>query len=142
VIFWDSSAIVPLCVNEPATSTVKPILAKDPFTVVWWTTRTECISALVRQTREGNLSSAGERQARTLLETLAGAWIEIQPTGSLRATAERALAVHPLRAADAFQLAAALQWCGGQTAGMSIVSFDDRLRSAAHKEGFNLLPSE
>jgi predicted nucleic acid-binding protein len=77
-----------------------------------------------------------------LLEALASAWIEIQPTGNLRGTAERLLAVHPLRAADAFQLAAALQWCRGQTAGMSIVSFDDRLRDAAHKEGFNLLPPE
>lgn len=142
MIFWDSSAIVPLCVSEPATSKIKSILAKDPLTVVWWATRTECISALLRQTREGSLTSAGERQARELLEALASAWIEIQPTGNLRGTAERLLAVHPLRAADAFQLAAALQWCRGQTAGMSIVSFDDRLRNAAHKEGFNLLPPE
>ena len=142
MIFWDSSAIVPLCVNEPATATVKPILAKDPFIVVWWATRTECISALARQSREGGLTSAGERQARELLETLARAWIEIQPTASLRATAERELAVHLLRAADAFQLAAALQWCRGQTAGMSLVCFDSRLRTAAHKEGFTILPSE
>lgn len=140
--FWDSSAIVSLCVNEPATSTVKAILAKDSFVVVWWATRTECISALVRQTREGGLSTAGERQARQVLEALAKAWTEIQPTDSLRGAAERLLAVHPLRAADAFQLAAALQWCGGQTTGMSIVSFDGRLGSAAQKEGFNLLLSE
>jgi predicted nucleic acid-binding protein len=142
VIFWDSSAIVPLCVNEPATSTVRSILAKDSSTVVWWTMRTECISALVRQSREGSLTSAGERQAREVLDTLANAWIEIQPTGNLRATGERALAVHSLRAADAFQLAAALQWCRGQTAGMSLVCFDDRLRTAAHNEGFTILPSE
>lgn len=140
--FWDSSAIVPVCVDEPATPKVKSILAKDPSIVVWWATRTECISALVRQTRERGLSTAGERQARQVLETLARAWIEIQPTDSLRGAAERLLAVHPLRAADAFQLAAALQWCRGQTTGMSVVSSDDRLRNAAHKEGFNLLPSE
>lgn len=140
--FWDSSAIVPLCVNEPVTSTVKAILAKDPYAVVWWATRTECLSALARQTREGGVTSAGERQARQVLETLAKSWTEIQPTDGLRGAAERLLAVHPLRAADAFQLAAALQWCRGQTAGMSIVCFDDRLRDAAHKEGFDLLPFE
>ena len=141
MIFWDSSAIVPLCINEPATSAVKSILAEDPVIVVWWSTRTECISALVRQTREGNLASADERRARDLLETLANTWIEIQPTTRLRAVAERLLAVHPLRAADAFQLAAALQWCRGNTRGMSLVCFDERLRNAGHKEGFTIVPS-
>jgi predicted nucleic acid-binding protein len=142
VNFWDSSAIVPVCVNEPATAAAKSILAKDPYTVVWWATRTECLSALARQTREGGITTAGERQARQVLETIAKSWTEIQPTDRLRATAERLLAVHPLRAADAFQLAAALLWCRGQTSGMSIVCFDDRLRVAAHKEGFCLLPFE
>ena len=142
MIFWDSSAIVPLCVNEPSTAAVKSILADDPMAVVWWTTRTECISALARQSREGGINLVGERQARDVLNKLAGTWIEIQPTSSLRTLAERLLGVHVLRAADAFQLAAALQWCRGQTSGMSLVCFDSRLRSAAHREGFNVLPSE
>jgi uncharacterized protein with PIN domain len=142
VIFWDSSAIVPLCVNEPSSATVKSILADDPVAVVWWTTRTECISALARQMREGGITLAGERQARDVLHKFASTWIEIQPTNSLRAVAERLLGVHALRAADAFQLGAALQWCRGETRGMSLVCFDARLRSAAHREGFNVLPSE
>ena len=32
------------------------ILVEDPSMVVWWGTRTECISALTRQVREGSLS--------------------------------------------------------------------------------------
>jgi len=140
VNFWDSSAIVPLCVDEPATPKVKSLLTADSAIVVWWATRTECISAFIRQTREGGLNTAGEKQARLVLETIVRAWVEIQPTVNLRSAAERLLAVHPLRAADAFQLAAALQWCRGQASGMSVVSLDDRLRSAAHKEGFNLIP--
>lgn len=142
MIFWDSSAIVPLCVNEPSSATVRSILAGDPVAVVWWTTHTECISALVRQMREGGITLAGERQARDVLHKFASTWFEIQPTNSLRAAAERSLGVHPLRAADAFQLAAALQWCRGETSGMSLVCFDGRLRSAAHREGFTVLPAE
>lgn len=138
--FWDSSAIVPLCVNEPATPKVKSLLAEDSSIVVWWATRTECVSAFIRQIREGGLAMAGEKQARHVLEAIARSWVEIQPTVNLRGAAERLLAVHPLRAADAFQLAAALQWCRGQAQGMSLVSLDDRLRAAAHKEGFNLYP--
>ena len=138
--FWDTSAIIALCANEPGSSAVKPLLVKDPAIVVWWATRTECVSALLRQTREGSLSATGEGQARQVLEALAQAWTEVQPTDSLRATAERLLAIHPLRAADAFQLAAALQWCQRHTAGMAFVSFDGRLCEAAHKEGFTVLP--
>lgn len=142
MIFWDSSAIVPLCVNEPSSATVRSILADDPVAVVWWTTRTECISAFARQIREGGITLAGERQARDVLHKFASTWLEIQPTNSLRAVAERLLGVHALRAADAFQLAAALQWCRGETSGMCLVCFDGRLRGVAHMEGFNVLPSE
>lgn len=110
--------------------------------MVWWATRSECISALARPTREGSLTVEGERQSREVLETLAKTWIEIQPTESLRSAAERLLAVHPLRAADAFQLAAALQWCQRQTKEVDLVSFDNRLREAAYKEGFTFLPSD
>lgn len=140
--FWDTSAVVSLCVNEPASSTVKSILTRDPSLVVWWATRTECVSALMRQAREGSLSMEGERQACRVLALLANAWTEVQPSETLRGTAERLLAVHALRAADAFQLAAALHWCQRQTTNKELVSFDSRLRDAGHREGFTLLPAE
>lgn len=140
--FWDTSAIVPLCVDEPTSSTVKDILSDDLAIVVWWATHTECTSALMRQAREGGLGATGETQARNVLGTLTKAWIEVQPSEALRGAAERLLAIHPLRAADALQLAAALQWCERQTADKTVVSFDGRLRAAAYKEGFSLLPSE
>jgi predicted nucleic acid-binding protein len=140
VKFWDTSAIVPVCVNEPRSSTIKAILAKDPAMAVWWATRTECISALARQSREGGITAGGSRQALHVLATLAKTWTEILPTEAIRETAERLLAVHALRAADAFQLAAALQWCQRQTRGMSLLSFDSRLREAADREGFSPLP--
>ncbi len=140
--FWDTSAIVPLCVNEPRSATVKALLVGDSSMVIWWTTRTECISALMRRVREGGLRRAGERQARRVLGTLAKSWMEIQPSEALREAAERLLGVHPLRAADAFQLAAAFQSCQWRTTDMPLVSFDARMREAAYKEGFILLPSE
>ena len=95
----------------------------------------------MRQRRKGNLSMESERQARHVLELLAGAWSEVQPSEMLRATAERLLVAHPLRPADAFQLAAALHWCQRQTTNMELVSFDIRLREAGHREGFTILPS-
>jgi predicted nucleic acid-binding protein len=141
VKFWDTSAIVPLLVIEPITGTAKSIITKDSSVVVWWGTRTECVSALNRQIRDGNLRNEDERQARRVLQQLADVWSEVQPNDLLHATAERLLAVHALRAADAFQLAAALHWCQRQPANRHLISFDTRLRDAAYKEGFTILPA-
>lgn len=140
--FWDTSAIVPLCVTEPATATVRQITDADPSLVVWWASRTECISAFARRRREGYLSVSTESRAGELLAVLSAAWSEIQPSDSLRSRAERLLGVHPLRAADAFQLAAALLWSQGETRGHHFVSFDQRLRTAAAQEGFSILPED
>ena len=73
---------------------------------------------------------------------MAKTWVEVQPAHSLRSTAERLLAVHSLRAADALQLAAAWHWYQGQTRDAFFISFDVHLREAAYKEGFTILPAE
>ena len=138
--FWDTSAIVPLCVQEPNSDTVREILIEDPFMIVWWNSRTECISALMRQTREGGLTTTDERTARQVLQALVQTWTEMQPSEALRSNAERLLTVHPLRTADALQLAAALQWCQGLTTGQEFVAFDRQLRDASYREGFTVLP--
>jgi len=140
VRFWDSSAVVPLCVSEPHSASGRSLLEGDPRVAVWWATRTECLSALTRRLREGVLTLAGFRSARRVLAALADAWVEILPSEMVRTTAERLLAVHTLRAADAFQVAAALAWCGGRPSGHRIVTLDTRLRDAASREGFDLLP--
>jgi predicted nucleic acid-binding protein len=140
VRFWDTSAVVPLCIAEPATPQVRRLAGADPSLVVWWATRTECLSALARRRREERLAATAEQRARRALLSLAAEWSEILPTDALRERAERLLAVHPLRSADAFQLAAALVWSRGDTRAHAVVSFDDRLRAAADREGFPVLP--
>lgn len=139
--FWDTSGIIPLLVIEPATQPAKEILRADDAVVVWWGTPIECISALVRRTREGMLDGKAEDQARNVLRRLAGLWTEVHPTQIVRDTAERLLTVHSLRAADALQLAAALVWVGRNPAGQHFVCLDHNLRAAARREGFILLPA-
>lgn len=138
--FWDTSAIVPLCVREPATADLRRLADEDQSLIVWWATRTECISALARLSRERRIRATAEAQARRALAAVAGAWSEVSPSDALRDRAERLLAVHPLRAADSFQLAAALLWSRGATSGRIVVCLDDRLRDAAAREGFTVLP--
>jgi len=142
VKFWDSSAIVPLCLREPSTAAIRALEQSDPSLVVWWATRIECLSAIVRRSREAPLDPSAEADARARLFALDAGWFEIQPSAALRTTAERLLALHPLRAADALQLAAALDWCEGRTTNVELVSLDRRLREAARREGLLVLPAE
>ena len=138
--FWDSSAIIPLCLKEQMSETVKRLIKADEDIVVWWVTRVECQSALSRRRREGVLGNNSELKAKAILSALSEEWSEVQPSEPVRQRAERLLAIHPLRSADAFQLAAALIWAQENPQGLEIVCLDQNLREAGQKEGFTLLP--
>lgn len=133
--FWDSSAVVPVLLNQPRTAHCRQLLQDDPEIVVWWGTTSECGSAIARLHRDGHLEAAGERDARALLDALRASWYEVQPGDVVREHALRLIRLHPLRAADALQLAAALEWAGTPATG-AFVTFDERLQDAARREGF------
>lgn len=139
--FWDSSAVVPLCVRQPTRERSLLLHEGDPGMVVWWGTRLECASALVRLQREGLLSEKEGAAAWRVLEELEEGWHEVVPGLEVRNSAERLLRLHPLRAADSLQLAAALQWAGTPP-DQEFVTFDRRLAGAARKEGFTVLEEE
>jgi predicted nucleic acid-binding protein len=73
------------------------------------------------------------------LRQLTAGWHEVDPSDEIRETAARFLRVHPLRAADALQLAAAFAAAERRPASLEIVTLDDRLANAARKEGFAVL---
>lgn len=138
--FWDSSAVVPLCIREERTDNLKVLQESDRRLTVWWGTAVECSSAFARRRREDRRWESEERLALERLELLGEMWTEVGPTTPLRHLAIRLVRVHALSAADAFQLAAALEWCNGKPGGIGFVSLDDRLAEAAGLEGFSLLP--
>lgn len=139
--FWDTSAVMPLISREPLSGEMLRLLEEDAGMVVWWATRVECVSAISRRAREGLLDPEGEESARGLLDDLSGSWTEARPTARLRALAEQALRTHPLRAGDALQLASALIWSAGEPRGRPFICLDERLRAAALRSGFVLLPN-
>jgi len=140
--FWDSSALLPLVVNEPASAVARRLVKARGLPVVWWGSLVECVSALERRFRAGQLKHDERRESGRLLTELAGAWSEVQPSQSLRERALRLLSSHNLRAADALQLAAALIWAEERPAGRVFVSLDERLRQAARQDGFMVLPED
>ncbi|MHB8766459.1 MAG: type II toxin-antitoxin system VapC family toxin [Deferrisomatales bacterium] len=139
--FWDSSALVPICLEETKSPALGDLLREDGAIAVWWGTWVECLSAFARARRESALSTAQEEEAKAVLRSLASVWTEVQPVEDVRSLCTRLLLSHPLRAADSLQLAAAIAWTGGRPAGEGFVCLDRRLREAAHREGFRLLPT-
>lgn len=139
--FWDASAVIPLCVDDPSTATVRRLAREDEAIAVWWGTVVECWSALSRPRRQGDLTAADLTRARHLLDRLAAGWSEVAPATEIGDQAIRLLGLHPLRAADALQLAAALVWADRRPWGYHFVCLDARLREAARAEGFSVLPA-
>ena len=137
--FWDASAIVPLLMREPTTKTVQGRLEKDPTMIVWWATEVECASAIARLERDGAVDESVVTQAFDRLKQLTSGWHEVDPSDAIREAAVRFLRVHPLRAADAVQLAAAFIAAERRPSSLEVVTLDDRLASAARKEGFVLV---
>ena len=138
--FWDSSAIVPLLTAEKDSPVSERMMREDGNLVVWWGSRIECMSAIARKRRAGEASEADMEAALRRLNDIEAYVSMVEPDAGVRELAELLIRRHPLGAADAFQLAAALLWTQGETRGHHFVSFDQRLREAAAREGFSIRP--
>jgi len=136
--FWDTSAVLHLCVPGQASSRARALF-KSATPVVWWVTRVEIHSALTRLHREGALSDAAYQASGLRLSAMLSGWKEILPVEAVRECALEQLGRFPLRAADALQLAAALVWSRRKPQGRRFVSNDLRLGSAARELGFEVL---
>jgi predicted nucleic acid-binding protein len=139
-MFWDSSALVPLLFPEDRSSELTALLADDKEPTIWWTTPLECQSAIQRRHRESPIPQPAMVTATARLRAIVELVDTVSPTDDVRRRAARLVAVHPLRAADALQLAASLIWCEEQPHGERFVSLDTRLRDAARREGFDVIP--
>ena len=138
--FWDSSALVPILVLEPASVEMRILVAEDTDMAVWWTTVVECTSAISRRERSNPLDAERGAEAFSALSRLSRTWLEVPPTERLRENARRIVRLHDLSAADAFQLAAAREAGDGQPETLVFVTLDERLALAARREGFPVSP--
>lgn len=141
-MFWDSSALVPLLVAEERSTELTTLVAEDREMTMWWATPLECQSALHRRHRQVPLAADVMTTATERLRAIVAHADTVSPTDEVRRRAARLVSVHPLRAADALQLAAALIWCEEQPHGEAFVCLDARLRDAAQREGFDIRPRD
>jgi predicted nucleic acid-binding protein len=139
VKFWDSSAVVPLLVQQSASAKMDAYFRQDPTVIVWWGTKVECDSAIARMEREHQLEPPGAAEAFRRLDVISSLWHEVQPVDVLRESARRMLRLHSLRAADCLQLAAAFMASENRPSTLEFVCLDERLAAAAEREGLQVL---
>jgi predicted nucleic acid-binding protein len=139
VKFWDTSALIPLVVAERHTARTERWLREDPDVVVWTLTRVEPLSALARRRREEPASARRLIEARRELMHAWDRWSEVTAVEAARRVAERIVESHPVGAADALQIGAAMVAAEGDPSSLDFVTLDGRQAEAAEREGFRVL---
>lgn len=140
--YWDSSALVPIVVDEGRSALARSWLEEDGFIATWAWTQVELSSAIERRAHHGDLTRQARQASLEQIATLATDWDEVADLQAVRRRALRLLARHPLRAADAVQLAAALFVAEDDPASLVFVCLDERLITAAEREGFPVLGAD
>lgn len=135
--FWDSSALVPLSVRQPATQQSLTWYKKYDV-AAWWVTPVEIASALARLLRIQQITSSQWVQSVKLAREMAETWFFIEPTNSIRLKAVELVERYDLHAADSLQMSAALEWCEGVPTGRIFLTADKRLQDVARLVGFNV----
>jgi hypothetical protein len=84
----------------------------------------------------GKLKDVDKKGALSRLDILSRGWREILPSDTLRELSTRLVETYELRAADNFQLAAALTWCQQRPGRRTFICADQRLSKSAAAAGF------
>lgn len=127
---------MPLILDEQSSPFVRSQLEADAAVTTWWGTETECVSAITRRERRGEMGADEAVRALAELDEVRLDWSEIGPSQTLRETARRVLRAYDLRAPDALQLAAGVAGSEGRPSTLPFVTLDERLADAASREGF------
>jgi len=138
--YWDSSALVALHIEQKSTALVRSLYEQDAQVLTWILSDIEIRSALHRLSREGAMSDRTVREATQQVESLWESFHIISLIAPVKVRARRLLGLHSLRAADALQLGAALVAAHDDPNGQEFACLDDRLSTAAAREGFTVVP--
>lgn len=138
MIFWDSSALVPLILKEEMTDKVLRFKKENPRLVLWWASPVEIASAVERAFFEKKISIKIREETHDRLSLLQAEAYQVSPTDLVRQRAIRLIATHHLKAADSLQLASALFVSKENPKGWVFVCLDKKLAIAAQNEGFKV----
>lgn len=134
--FWDSSALVPLVLEEARSPACRAAARSDQDVIVWMFTETEVLAAIQRARLVNRIDDTQLAVAERRVEQLSRAWRVVADASSVQLEARAVIRRHKMRAADSLQLAAARVWSNGRFKGKGFVVADHGLASAAAADGF------
>lgn len=134
IAFFDASALAKRYVAEKHSTEVQRWL-EESTPAVCRLSEVEITSALARRCREGVISVAGRDRALAALDGDLRAVHVVELSPEVLKAARAALLRHPLRSADAVQLASALILRERLRTQIAFLTFDERLGAAAEGEG-------
>lgn len=124
-------------VREAGTASVQALLRRAPRAMARLS-EVEVASAVCRRCREGLLSPVEREQILAALGADVPSFVVVELSPEVVVRARQLLAEHPLRSADAIQLASALVLAGASGEPVTFVAFDTALRRAASQEGLRI----
>ncbi len=136
--FWDTSSIVPVCLNEPRSQNARRLWRQFVVKNVWRETVVEIESAFARLEREQLINAKITASYKKLLSGVERDWTIVPATDRQIELARTYPSIYGLKAMDSLQLAAALVWCKELPKNKDFVSADARLLKAAESIGFTV----
>jgi len=137
--FWDTSALVPLCVFQDASPAAQREHRKYLAKTLWWGTQVEVRSSFARLIRNGDIERDGLQTALKKWLAISERSRELPPSSRVLEIASDLPDKYGVRALDAFQLAAALVWCKEKPKNRAFICADSRLGTAASDAGFDVV---
>jgi predicted nucleic acid-binding protein len=135
--YFDASALVKRYVRESGSNAVRRLLGSG-VAASSRLSEVEISSAIARRTREGTLTTRQRDRMLTALRRDLPALAIVELVPEVTSEARALLLRHPLRAADAIQLASCLYLQRQLDESVSFVAFDRRLLAAARAENLDV----
>ena len=138
LVYFDSSALVKLCVHETGTPLAVALWEGADALVTACSSDTEVRAVIATAERIGRIDAAPAAQALRRWEELAPGLATVTLSDTVSSTAAHLVGKHPLRATDAIHLASALLF--EELDDFLFAAWDRRLAAAARAESLTVLP--
>jgi predicted nucleic acid-binding protein len=139
-LYAESSAVLAWLLDEAAAPEVRELLSRAAVIVASDLTLIECDRVLQRVIALGELNAAEAADRHAYLTAAASQWQILHLAGEVVDRVRQPFPAEPIRTLDAIHLASALI-ARGALPGLRLLSLDDRVRAAARKLGFEVLPT-
>jgi predicted nucleic acid-binding protein len=138
-VYAESSAVLAWLLGEDPGDAVRGVFGSAEAVITSDLTLVECDRVIIRATTLEEMSEADAADRRALLAAAAAHWHVLRLGADVVDRARRPFPGEPIRVLDAMHLASALA-ARSVSAGLDLLSLDQRIRASAKRLGFRVQP--